>query len=219
MMIPVLPAVTVSDDILTGTLSMDGRRFISSSTSDFKTTASEISRSLERRSPILTVDVNGFNDRIVNNGLIAKTKTRRSEHWVLTGITTIDDVFDAFYMGADTLLLPYHNISPAVLKEINDISDQCIPFIVTDGMSSLSGSGPEDLIESIRNVQRCGFSEAAILNISNGDIWGDVLKENERIIPFVFEPYVIHEKGFSDVLEVLSQAHITQSQSDAHLSD
>jgi len=209
MIIPVLPAAAAGDGIMTGTLSMNRNQFFMSSTSDFKGIASEISKAMERRSPILTVDVNGFNDGTVNNGLITRTKTRRSEHWVLTGITTMDDVFDAFYMGADTLLIPYHNVTPSILREINDLSDRCIPFILTDGMSSFSRSGSEDVIDSLRNVQRCGLSDVVVMNISNDDIWDAVLKENERVIPFVFEPSGIHEKGFSDVLEVLSQVHTT----------
>jgi hypothetical protein len=210
MITPVLPAVAAGDDMMTGTLSVNGNRFVFSSVSSFKEIASEVSASLERRSPILTVDVDGFNRRIVNNALISKTKTRRSEHWVLTGVTVIDDVFDAFHMGADTLLIPYHNVSPNLLKEINDISDCCIPVIMTNGMSSFSVSGNESIIDSMRNVQRCGSPDVIVLNTSEEDIWDDILKENERTIPLVFgNASKIIEKGFSDVLEVLSQVHTT----------
>jgi len=219
MIIPVLPAAAVGDDLMTGGLSLRKDRFISSFDVDFRETASEISATLKRRSPILTIDVNGFNGRTVNNQLITRTKTRRSEHWVLTGVTTLDDVFDGFHMGADTLLIPYRDLPLNVLKEINDISDRCIPIILTDDRRSSSISGFEDIMESMRNVQRCGFSDVAVLNTSDSNIWDDVLKENERTIPLVFgNAASIIEKGFSDVLEVPSQVHTAQSRNYTHLS-
>ena len=203
MIIPVLPAAAVGNSIMTGTLSLNGDNFISPFDVDFKGTASEISAALERRSPILTVDVKGFNGKIVNNDLISKTKTRRSEHWVLTGITTIDDVFDAFYMGADTLLVPYHTVTADLLKEINEISDRCIPMIMTSGHSSLCPSGHEPLMSSLRTIEQCGFFDTVVMETLNENIWDDILKENERIIPMVFgNSEMITEKGFSDVLEV-----------------
>ena len=199
-----IPMITIQrgagKNILTGNVKFDDWHISSSDElRDLRDTVIDIVERSGKGSAVVMVDVNSVKERRMDITLLKELRTRKIDIWLTTHIRNSDDLFDAFYMNIDSLLVPYHNtVSDVALKEMNSVSDSTIPLIFAKGRNALSRTGDADLHGILRKVTQMGFFSVAVMDMSgtyDEGIWSELFSDFDRIIPVV--------PGSDDVIESL----------------
>ena len=162
----------------------------------------------ERGTTVLMADVNSMEHRKLDISLLKELKTRKVSIWLMTYIEDADDLFDAFYMNIDSLIVPYHlTSSDAALKEMNTVSDRTIPAVFADGRTARSRLRDEPLEDVIRRIEDMGFHSVAVVETSgtyDDGMWKELFDRHEMIIPFApggeKTAKALGEMGFKDVV-------------------
>jgi len=188
-LIPMIPAAAEDRRLMTGTLSFSGTKVSADIHGDFREKVRGIVDEFGKGVKIATVDVNGLGNRSMDLQTTKKIKIRKAEIWLMTFIEDVGDVFDAFYMDIDSLLIPYHTVvSESEMREIVHVSDRCIPSIFIENGQAVSRTGREDISTALRKTRAAGFDSAVVLDVGGSlDLrdWERILSISERAIPFV----------------------------------
>ena len=152
----------------------------------------------ERR-PIIVIDVKGLEKRDLDNKLLKKIEFRGSDAWYLTHIYDVDDVFDCFMGNIVKLLIPYHTTkNDAVLKEVHEISDNCIPVIfVMKGTAVVRKGRSGDFMKLLREIDRVGFQYIMMIDTDRSlseDDWVIVNNSYSNVIRLVGETATLPER-------------------------
>ena len=189
-----IPMITIErgtgKNILTGNVEFDGWHISSSEElRDIRDTVIDIVERSGKGSTVVMVDVDSIKERRMDIALLKGLRTRKIDIWLATYIRNSDDLFDAFYMNIDSLLVPYHGTaSDAALREMNSVSDSTIPLIFTNGLDALSRSGNASLYDLLKNVTKIGFSSIAVMDLSgtyDEKMWSELFSDFDRIIPII----------------------------------
>ena len=187
-MIPIIPAVVDGRRLRTWTLIFSGTGVTAEPTTDFRERVRGIVEECGKGTAVAVVDVNGLTQRMMDLRMIKKIKIRKAEIWLMTFVEDVGDVFDAFYMEIDRLLIPYHSIvSENEMREIVRISDKCIPAIFVEDGYAVSRTGREDVRSAVRRTKDTGFRSAAVLDVSGRygpEDWGQILSEFDNMLLF-----------------------------------
>lgn len=139
-----------------------------------------------RRSPALMVDVLGMANGRSDPDFLKKVHSRKMSVWIMTPVVDVDDVFDAFYSGADVLVIPIHMVrSEKVLREVNALSDRCIPALFTQNGRNMNGRG---IFETAAMVRDCGYSRIAVIETSgeyDGSFWSALRGIDMKVMPYL----------------------------------
>jgi len=187
-LIPIIPIGLEDGRLMTGTISFKGTSALADLTADFRETVKGIVEEYGKGTKIIIVDVNGLRQGAMDLRTIKKIKIRKAEIWLMTFVEDVGDVFDAFYMDIDRLLIPYHSVvSENEMREIVRISDKCVPAIFVENGYAVSRTGKEDVRSAVRKVKGAGFRSAAILDISGRygpEDWKQILSEFDHLMLF-----------------------------------
>ena len=173
---------------------------------DLRDSVIEIVEKNGKGSRVVMADVDSLKKKKMDITLLKNLKTKKVDIWLITYVEDADDLFDAFYMNIDTLIVPYHGtISDKALKEMNSVSDSTMPLIFTNGNVALSRSGEIPLRDILRNVTEMGFFSIAVMDVSENydeKMWSELHSEFERIIPFIDSENAesLENIGFTDIV-------------------
>ena len=144
----------------------------------------------EDRMPIAVIDVKGLDKRKLDDRLLTGMKFPGSDVWFMTCIEDIEDVFDCFMGDIVKVLVPYHMTrNDLVMKEVYDMSDNCIPVVfVSGGMAVCRGAATKDLKDALCGLTETGFTEIAVFDTDNTlrpEDWSSLSGRSGGIIPCV----------------------------------
>ena len=190
MRIPLITIEREGKDVLTSNIEFNGWHISSSNEHiGLRDNVIGIIEKHGKGSTVVMADVDSLARRKMDIALLKKLKTKKVDIWLITHIEDADDLFDAFYMNIDSLIVPYHaTLSDAALKEMNSVSDSTMPLVLTDGKVALSRSGEMPLMEILKNITEMGFFSIGVMHVSeeyNESMWSELHSKFERIIPFV----------------------------------
>jgi len=157
----------------------------------------------ERR-PIIVIDVKGLEKRDLDNKLLMKAEFRGSDTWFLTHVYDVDDVFDSFMGNISKLLIPLHTTkNDAVLKDVHDISDNCIPVIfIMKGNAVLRKGRSGDFMKLLREIDRIGFKNMVVFDtdrsLSESD-WMVIGNNYGNVIPLIGDFAIMRDQPVSDL--------------------
>jgi len=189
-----IPLITIErgagKDVLTSNVEFNGWHISSSEEmKDIRDSVIEIVEKHGKGSAVVMADVESLRKRKMDITLLKTLRTKKVDIWLITYVEDADDLFDAFYMNIDTLVVPYHfTTSDAALKEMNSVSDSTMPLIFTNGNATLTRTGEFPLHDVLRNITEMGFFSIAVMDVSgeyDEDMWSKLHSEFERIIPFI----------------------------------
>lgn len=145
----------------------------------------------DERSPVIIADVDGLNKGELCDRVLTQMRMPGHEIWYLTHIESITDVFDGFMTNASKIVIPYHTVlSPAVLEEAYELSDECIPAVfVSDGMAVTPGNGRKNLHLIMKELMAIGYADIMLFDMDGSvtkEDWIDVRRDLPSTIPYVF---------------------------------
>ena len=191
----------------------------------------EIIRHLEtvcgKDTPLLIADVKGMQKKDIVPDILKRMKIKR-ELWLMTGIRNSEDVMDAFNGDISKAVVPYHFTSDALLREMTELSDSCIPALFTDngvvlGNTRTAGKGTahgqtgsmkNGLRDVVRTLEGMNFRKVLVFDVTGngsaedaGDpvrIWENISGLSDIVIPYVpsgtkEDVGAVRGLGFSDV--------------------
>jgi len=212
-LIPAIPAAIEDGILRTGTFNFAGTQVSADIHADYKEKVRDIVKEFGKGVKIATIDVNGLRQRAMDLQAMKKIKIRKADIWLMTFIEDVGDVFDAFYMDIDSLLIPYHAVaSDSEMKEMVRVSDRCVPSIFVCNGRAVSKTGPEDICTSLRKIKAAGFDSMVVLDIGGYfgiQDWERIISESEKVIPFVpgasdeFKK-ALTDLGFTDIMAPVS---------------
>lgn len=180
MQIPVVPLISDKDkNLYTGTLSFDnGVPKINGQLTRY----TKPYQSVNRKCPVLIVDVTGLQNRTIDNTVLKHLKNRGSKVWFITHIQCADDVFDAFNTDADMVIFPFHTLnSLADLNDIMSVSDSVVPAIFIQDGKPIGERSINDVIDTIYDA---GFSEIAVFDTDcslSYDDWKEIVSYGNTV--------------------------------------
>jgi len=144
----------------------------------------------DERMSVLVVDVKGLGRKRLDDRLLMNMKFSGSDIWFMTFIKDVEDVFDCFMGNVVKVLMPYHTVrNDIVPREVFEVTENCIPVLfVLNGRVVCREEQTEDIGEAIREMERIGFREIAVLDIDytlRDDDWASLHERSSGIIPFV----------------------------------
>ncbi len=128
------------------------------------------------RGKVLVVDTVGMNAGKFNAPFIEYCKVPGNDLWLVEPVYDDADVLDAFIGYADKIVFPYEYVrDDSVLKDILDISDNCIPLLVVrDG-----GCKGEDPARVVDRLVPKGFHNVMVADMDGSlsdNVW-DLLQD------------------------------------------
>lgn len=133
-------------------------------------------KSRKERGKVIAVDVESLNGRKFNTTFIECCKTPGNDLWIVESIYKGDDVYDAFLGNADRIIFPYADLrDPTAIDEILDLSDSCIPLLVTGD----SGRWTKDLGNTVDRLYSKGFTNVMVADMDGSvsdDMWEDLIE-------------------------------------------
>lgn len=124
--------------------------------------------------------------------LMKDSRVRGWQRWFDPGIRTIDDVFDAFSMDVDMLMIGSSNLdSFEVFEEAHEVSDSCIPLLMYNGKSVIFSNGVYDLSKTLKKIDAIGFENIVVLDLPSlgrnnkpgNPFWRDIYRGRANLIP------------------------------------
>ena len=157
--------------------------------------------------PALVVDVKGMQRKDIIPEILKRIKMRR-EVWLMTGIHDTVDMMDAFQGDADKVAVPYHFTSDALLREMTELSDCCMPVLFVDRDGVHVRGKRKELRAVIRTLENMNFGRILAFDISGGDpvrIWEGAAGISDALVPYVssgtaYDIDSVHRLGFPDVM-------------------
>lgn len=151
-MIVLIPVISVSGKrggFTSGSLSFKkGKPYLS----DTESLLENVKRQCANSDTVAILDVDGFSSRSMNGDIIKELKIKGRTTILITGIETLDDVFDALCSNFDMIALPYHMAEEDLLSEALEISDSVIMAgFFENGKEILTGATEEKFISENRN--------------------------------------------------------------------
>jgi hypothetical protein len=145
---------------------------------------------MDDRMPVVVVDVKGLGKGNLDDKLLTNIRFPGSDVWFLSYIYNIEDVFDCFMGNIVKALIPYHTTaSNSVMKDIHDVSDDCIPVLfIARGKVICRGGQTNDIMASVEELARTGFIEIIIFDTDSTMMKEDWIRIYDRfqgIIPFI----------------------------------
>ncbi len=172
--IPLLYAVSEDRKVLVGPASFDNGRFSVKDAVRINT-VSRLKTGAER-GKVLVVDTVGMNAGKFNAPFIEYCKVPGNDLWLVEPVYDDADVLDAFIGYADKIVFPYGCIrDDSVLKDILDISDNCIPLLAVRG-GRCGGEDPARIVDSLVPE---GFHNIMVADLDGSisdDVW-DLLQD------------------------------------------
>ncbi|HSA35882.1 MAG TPA: HisA/HisF-related TIM barrel protein, partial [Methanomassiliicoccales archaeon] len=116
---------------------------------------------------VLLMDLAGMQHARPNFEALKALMKRKYAVWLEMGVRNVQDLFDAFTLGAQNVLLGSLTCpSKSMLEEVIELSDMSIPLLYYDGKVLWSGKQiPSDLSASLRMLADLGFDKAAVLDL------------------------------------------------------
>jgi len=116
---------------------------------------------------VLLMDLAGMQHARPNFEALKALMKRKYSVWLEMGVRDVRDLFDAFTLGSQNVLLGSLTCpSKRMLEEIIELSDMSVPLLYFDGKVLWSGKRlPADLSESLKMLADLGFEKAAVLDL------------------------------------------------------
>jgi len=116
---------------------------------------------------VLLMDLAGLQRARPNFGALRALMKRRYSVWLEMGVREVQDLFDAFTLGAETVLVGSMTCpSERLLKEILELSDMSVPLLYHAGKVLWEGGGlPPELPRALRLLSDLGYERAAVLDL------------------------------------------------------
>jgi uncharacterized protein related to proFAR isomerase len=116
---------------------------------------------------VLLMDLAGMQHARPNFEALKVLMKRKYAIWLEMGVREVHDIFDAFTLGSQHVLLGSLTCpSRAMLEETIELSDMSVPLLYFDGKVLWSGKRlPTDLSASLRMLEDLGFDRAAVLDL------------------------------------------------------
>lgn len=116
---------------------------------------------------VLLMDLAGMQHARPNFEALKALMKRKYAVWLEMGVRDVQDIFDAFTLGSQNVLLGSLTCaSRKMLEEIIELSDMSVPLLYFDGQVRWSGKRlPADLSSSLRLLEDLGFERAAVLDL------------------------------------------------------
>ncbi|MDR0335302.1 MAG: hypothetical protein LBH69_05415 [Methanomassiliicoccaceae archaeon] len=204
MQIPVMPLRTVNGNIVTSRITISGTSVaMTENTMGYNDLMSSLSDVLGRDVPMLGVDVDGVRKKDLSGELLRKIRSKH-ELWLMTGIRNAGDVMDAFHGSASRIIVPYHFTSDALLREIIELSDSCIPALFAERDDVYAKGKKKDLRSCIRTLTNMNFRKMIVFDAAGGSVRWDGLHEfTDVLVPYaatVGDAEALHKEEFGDVV-------------------
>ncbi len=116
---------------------------------------------------VLLMDLAGMQHAHPNFEALKALMKRKYAIWLEMGVREVQDLFDAFTLGSQHVLLGSLTCtSKGMLEEIIELSDMSVPLLYFDGKVRWSGKRfPSDIPGSLRMLDDLGFERAAVLDL------------------------------------------------------
>jgi hypothetical protein len=206
MYIPVIPAQIIAGNVMASHILFSGTDVrMDERPVSYGNLINSLSGICDKSTPMLVVDVIGLEKRDIEPEILRKIRPKR-EMWFMTGIRNAGDVMDAFHGDIGKLVVPYHMTSDALLKEMNELSDSCVPALFADGKGVHMSGRRGDLKTVVRTLERTGFRKMILFDVSGSSAeytFGSLSDLADTVIPYASskeDADVIHETGFKDVM-------------------
>jgi uncharacterized protein related to proFAR isomerase/DNA-directed RNA polymerase subunit RPC12/RpoP len=141
---------------------------------------------------VLLMDLAGMQHARPNFEALKALMKRKYAVWLEMGVREVQDIFDAFTLGAQNVLLGSLTCpSIQMLEETIELSDMSVPLLYFDGKVLWSGKRlPSGLSESLRKLADLGFERAAVLDLRrlgsrdgyDADLAGEALSSELEIL-------------------------------------
>ncbi len=128
-------------------------------------------KSGKERGKVLVADIESLNGRTFNPSFMEYCKTPGNDLWIIESLNHAEDVFDAFLGNADKVVFPCADMYDEYeFDKILEISDNCIPLLVTGDKRRTSTNIEED----VYHLSSKGFSNIMVADMDGSvtdDIW------------------------------------------------
>ncbi len=116
---------------------------------------------------VLLMDLAGMQHARPNFEALKALMKRKYAVWLEMGVREVHDLFDAYTLGSQNVLLGSLTCpSKAMLEEIIELSDMSVPLLYFDGKVRWSGKRlPSDLTRSLEMLADLGFERVAVLDL------------------------------------------------------
>ncbi|MDR0791529.1 MAG: hypothetical protein LBE47_03210 [Methanomassiliicoccaceae archaeon] len=206
MDIPVMPVRTVADNTVTSHILFSGTdvRMDDNSVS-FMDLVRSLSEVCDKGTPMIVADVDGLQKRDIEPNVIRKLRSKR-EMWLMTGIRNDGDVMDAFHGDISKIIVPYHLTSDRLLREMNELSDCCIPALFVDDKGVHMNGPRKELRTVVRIIENIGLRKMLVFDVSDDSadrVWSPLADLAGTVIPYApskEDADIIHDMGFNDVM-------------------
>jgi len=116
---------------------------------------------------VLLMDLAGMQHARPNFEALKALMKRKYAVWLEMGVRDVQDIFDAFTLGSQNVLLGSMTCpSQRLLEEVIELSDMSVPLLYYDGQVRWSGKRlPAGLSASLQLLEDLGFERTAILDL------------------------------------------------------
>jgi uncharacterized protein related to proFAR isomerase/DNA-directed RNA polymerase subunit RPC12/RpoP len=116
---------------------------------------------------VLLMDLAGMQHARPNFEALKALMKRKYAVWLEMGVRDVQDIFDAFTLGSQNVLLGSMTCpSRRLLEEVIELSDMSVPLLYYDGQVRWSGKRlPAGLSASLQLLEDLGFERTAILDL------------------------------------------------------
>jgi len=113
------------------------------------------------------MDLAGMQHARPNFEALKALMKRKYAVWLEMGVRDVQDIFDAFTLGSQNVLLGSMTCpSRRLLEEVIELSDMSVPLLYYDGQVRWSGKRlPAGLSASLQLLEDLGFERTAILDL------------------------------------------------------
>lgn len=123
-------------------------------------------RGIANDAEMLLMDIEGFRSGRQDSEALKQLLRRRPSAWLSMGMTSTEDLFDALYMGAGTVLADTFSAdSLDLFRDLHELSDRCIPMVIYDGSVVWRRGGERDLGRVLDSLEEIGYTEIVFFDI------------------------------------------------------
>jgi phosphoribosylformimino-5-aminoimidazole carboxamide ribonucleotide (ProFAR) isomerase len=203
MIIPVMPVRMRKENIMTSHMTFSGASIaMDENCVGYNDLLASLKDVCDKNASILAVDADGMRKRDIVPELVRKMRSKR-ELWFMTGIRNTGDVMDAFNGDMNKLVVPYHFTTDALLKEITELSDSCIPALFAERGDVHTRGKKKDVRNCIRTLKDMNFRKIIVFDVSDGGTWDGIRNLSDTVIPYahsVDDTVTLRKLGYDDVL-------------------
>jgi len=209
MRIPVIPLRVTPRSMTSSYLTFSGTSVaMAKDTVDYKEHISFVSKACGEGTPMVIVDVKGMQKDDIDPNVLRKIRSKGNELWLMTGVRDAGDMIDAFCGDVSKIMVPYHMTSDRLLKEMTELSDNCLPAIFMERDKIYMNGRKRDIREVVRSMANMNFGKIAVFNVSSEHddrVYGCLQDFSDVVMPYVSsgEEYDIkrmNDLGFADTM-------------------